>query len=205
MSNTIDQAAISTEDLLAVTLAELEDMDIFAFADFSDEEDPEAPQGWRIADDGCAEWAVQKIAAERAELARLKALAHDQIARIEEKLAAAEKRCENGTRFLTSKLEEYFRTVPHKTTKTQETYRLLSGTLKLKKGGVTMKQDEAALVEYLKATGQTDYVKTVETACWGDFKKRLEIVGGAVVDKETGEIVQGVELVSKPDAFTVDA
>ena len=36
------------------------------------------------------------------------------------------------------------------------------------------------------------FIKTEEKPRWGDFKKRLEIMGGSVVDKETGEIVEGV-------------
>lgn len=202
MNNAIEQATHdSTVELMAATLEELEALNMEAFAY---QEEPEQPHEWRIADDGCADWAVQKIAEERAELARIKELAEAQIARIEEKLAAAERRCENGTRFLTGKLAEYFGTVPHKKTKTTESYRLLSGSLKMKLGGVSMKQDDAKLVEFLKASGQTDYIKVTEAPKWGDFKKRLEVVGGSVVDKESGEIIEGVELITKPDVFTVE-
>lgn len=202
MNKAIEQAAeISTADLMAATLEELEGLNMDAFAY---QEEPETHAQWKIADDGCADWAVNKIAEERAELARIEELAEAQIARIEEKLAAARKRCENGTRFLTGKLAEYFATVPHKKTKTQETYRLLSGTLKMKLGGVTMKQDDTKLLEFLKASGQNEYIKITEAPKWGDFKKRLEIQGTDVVDMETGEIVEGVQLIEKPDTFTVD-
>lgn len=185
----------------AVTLDELESIDMEAFAY---EEEPEGPRMWRIKDDGCADWAVQKIAEERAELSRIKALAEDQIKRIEEKVAAAEKRYENGTAFLQSKLLEYFETVPHKTTKTKHSYRLLSGTLVKKIGGTTMQKDDAKLIQFLKDSGNTDYIKTKEEPKWGEYKKNLEIIGGSVVDKNTGEIVEGVELETKPDTFTVE-
>lgn len=121
-----------------------------------------------------------------------------------EKLAAAERRYENGTRFLTGKLAEYFETVPHKATKTKESYRLLSGTLTRKYGGAQMKQDDAQLVQYLKDSGQLEFIKTEEKPKWGEFKKRLEIMGGSAVDKETGEIVEGVQIIEKPDTFSVD-
>lgn len=204
MSNATDQVQAvpgSTAEMMAATLEELEALDMEAFAY---QEEPEQPHEWRIADDGCAEWAVKKIGTERAELARIKELAEAQIARIEEKLAAAERRCENGTRFLTGKLAEYFGTVPHKKTKTTESYRLLSGSLKMKLGGVSMKQDDEKLVEFLKASGQNEYIKITEAPKWGDFKKRLEIVGGSVVDKESGEIIEGVALIQKPDTFVVE-
>lgn len=189
------------QELPAATLDELEGMDMAAFAY---QEQPEGPREWRSADDSCADWAVCKIAEERAELARIKALAEEQIARIEEKVTAAEKRCENGTRFLTAKLAEYFETVPHKKTKTKHSYRLLSGTLAKKIGGVTMKQNDEKLLEFLKASGNDDMIQTTEKPKWGEFKKRLEIMGGQIVDSTTGEIVEGVEFVEKPDTFTVE-
>lgn len=186
----------------AVTLDELEGMDDALWVQEETEDTPRP--AWRITDDGCADWACRKIAEEKAELDRIRELADAQIQKIEEKVAAAERRFQNGTRFLTGKLAEYFETVPHKTTKTKASYRLLSGTLTRKFGGTTMKQDDEKLVQFLKGSGQLEFIKTEEKPRWGDFKKRLEIMGGSVVDKETGEIVEGVTVETKPDTFTVD-
>lgn len=49
-----------------------------------------------------------------------------------------------------------------------------------------------------------DMIQTTEKPKWGEFKKRLEIVGGQIVDKTTGELVEGVQIIEKPDTFTVD-
>lgn len=185
----------------AVTMDELESM---TMDDFAQEDQDGIFRDWRIADDGCADWAVSKIAAERAELDRIKALAKEQIDRIKMKVEAAEKRCEKGTAFLTSKLAQYFETVEHKKTKTQHTYRLLSGRLVKKLGGTALKQDEQKLLEYLKASGQTELIKTEESPRWGDFKKHLQVEGGQVIDTTTGEIVECVSIEEKPDVFTVD-
>ena len=199
-----EATAATVEQAPAVTLDELEGMDMSVFGqDETEAEDAPRP-AWRITDDGCADWACRKIAEEKAELDRIRELADAQIQKIEEKVAAAERRFQNGTRFLTGKLAEYFETVPHKTTKTKASYRLLSGTLTRKFGGTTMKQDDEKLVQFLKNSGQLEFIKTEEKPKWGDFKKRLEIMGGSVVDKETGEIVEGVTVETKPDTFTVD-
>ncbi len=186
----------------AVTLDELEGMDD---ALWTQDEAEDAPRpAWRITDDGCADWACRKIAEEKAELDRIRELADAQIQKIEEKVAAAERRFQNGTRFLTGKLAEYFETVPHKTTKTKASYRLLSGTLTRKFGGASMEKDDDKLVEFLKASGNLEFIETEEKPKWGEYKKRLEIMGGSVVDKETGEIVDGVKAIEKPDTFSVD-
>ena len=202
--NVGDALAELAEELAAppaVTLDELDSMDMTIF--YSDEEKAARPE-WRITDDSCADWALQKIREEREELNRIRELAAEQMARIDMKLAAAERRYENGTNFLTAKLAEYFNTVPHKKTKTTESYRLLSGTLKMKLGGTTMKQDDEKLLEYLKSSGNEDMIAIAEKPKWGEFKKRLSIIAGQVVDASTGEIVEGVEIVQNPDKFTVD-
>ena len=151
---------------------------------FDAEETESAPRpAWRITDDGCADWACRKIAEEKTELDRITALGESQIEKIQQRIDAAQRRYENGTRFLTGKLAEYFETVPHKTTKTKHSYRLLSGTLVKKIGGSAMKQDDDALLAYLKASGNEDMIQNTEKPKWGDFKKRLEIVGGQ--DRQT--------------------
>ena len=190
-------AAITSEELPATSLEELEQLDL---GSVQQEERPP----FRITDDRCADWAVRKIADERAEYDRLKALADEQIAAITEKLDAAKRRLENGTAFLTSCLSSYFQTVPHKTTKTTEKYRLLSGTLTLKKGGIKTKQDDTKLVPWLKANGYGDYVKVEESAKWGELKKKLIFTGTVATVAETGEIVEGVTAYEAPDTFTVD-
>lgn len=199
--NAVDEVfAAMEQEGPAVTVDELEGMNM---EDLTAEE-PGAAKVFKITDDSLADWAVRKIADERAELARLKELADEQIARIMEKVAAAEKRCENNTSFMTSKLAEYFETVPHKETKTKHSYRLLSGALVKKIGGVSMEKDDEKLLEYFKNSGNDDMIQTIEKPKWGEFKKRLEIVGGQIVDTDTGEIVEGVEIVTKADTFVVE-
>ena len=198
-----EQAAAQPE-APAASLDWLEGADLSVYYEDEPEAQDTTPAPWRIADDGAADWAVRKIAEERAELARIRELAEAEIERIEAKLAAAEKRCENGTRFLTAKLAEYFSTVPHKATKTKESYRLLSGTLTMKIGGTQMKQDDEALLAFLKQSGNDDMIQITEKPRWGEYKKRLQIVGGSVVDSQTGEIVEGVTVIEKPNTFSVD-
>lgn len=167
------------ELLPAATLDELEQVDLGTVA-----EGERAP--FRITDD------------------RLKALADEQIAAINEKVAAARKRMENGTSYLTSCLADFFATVPHKETKTTEKYRLLSGTLTFKKGTTKTKLDEAKLVPWLKANGYGELVKVEESTRWADLKKLLSYTGDIATLTETGEIVEGVTVYETPGIFTVD-
>ena len=148
--------------------------------------------------------ATLQIAEERSEYNRLKDLADQQKAAIEEKVEAARRRMENGTAFLTSCLADFFNTVPHKTTKTTEKYRLLSGTLTLKKGTVKATVDDAKLVPWLRENGYGDLVKVEESAKWGELKKLLAYTGEIATIQSTGEIVEGVTAYETPATFTVD-
>lgn len=67
------------EALPAVTLDELEQVDLGTV-----EQGERAP--FRITDDRCADWAIRKIAEERSEYNRLKELADQQKAAIEEEV-----------------------------------------------------------------------------------------------------------------------
>lgn len=183
-------AEAPAEVLPAVTLDELEQVDLGTV-----EQGERAP--FRITDDRCADWAIRKIAEERSEYNRLKDLADQQKAAIEEKVEAARRRMENGTAFLTSCLADFFNTVPHKTTKTTEKYRLLSGTLK-----ATV--DDAKLVPWLRENGYGDLVKVEESAKWGELKKLLAYTGEIATIQSTGEIVEGVTAYETPATFTVD-
>ena len=74
-----EEASAATADMLpAITLDELEQVDLGSVA-----QDERAP--FRITDDRCADWAIRKIAEERSEYNRLKELADQQKAAIEEK------------------------------------------------------------------------------------------------------------------------
>lgn len=182
-----DVEATTTQEpelLPAATLDELEQVDLGTVA-----EGERAP--FRITDDRCADWAIRKIADE-------------QIAAINEKVAAARKRMENGTSYLISCLADFFATVPHKETKTTEKYRLLSGTLTFKKGTTKTKLDEAKLVPWLKANGYGELVKVEESTRWADLKKLLSYTGDIATLTETGEIVEGVTVYETPGIFTVD-
>lgn len=179
--------------------------DFFELDDVLDtyEQDEEKAQGWSIQNDSAADWAVRKIHAEREELERLEKIARAEVDRIAETIAAARLRYKGRTAFLTSKLREYFGHVPHKETKTTEKYQLLSGALVYTKPAKTYDKDDAALLAFLKESGRTEFIKTTEAPAWGEYKKRLEIVGDHAVDTETGEIVECVRVVEKPEAFDV--
>lgn len=167
------------------------------------EQQEDAEKGFSITDDNTADWALKKIAEERKELERLKSIAEQQVEEIQLKVKHLEETTERKTAFLKGCLAQYFETVPHKATKTQETYKLLSGSLVFKLPKQNMVKDDAKLLEYFHKNNMEEYIKTEEKPVWSEFKKTLSIVDGNVIDTSTGEIVEAVKAEETPGVFDV--
>lgn len=162
------------------------------------------PDAFSITDDGTANWAVKKIAETRAETERIKAIAVDEIATLQHRIAKLEAETARRTGFLEACLRDYMRTVPksmvHKTP-TQEKYRLLDGDLIWKDQNPDINRDDTVLLPWLKKH-RPDMVEVTEKLTWGEFKKTLEVKGTAMVTDE-GEIVPGIKVSPIPPKFTV--
>ena len=169
-----------------------------------DPDEDQQIQRWRITDDGCADWALKKIKLEKDEHDRIVALAEQEITRLKDQIERADRRYEQNTSFLTSMLAQFFETVPHKKTKTgTESYRLLNGQLVKKPAAIKLQPDDEKLVAWLRAAGREDLIKVETKAMWGELKKKIEMVGTVAMIPDTGEIVDGIDVVEVPPAFSV--
>lgn len=155
-----------------------------------------------IDNDRKADWAIRKIKTERAERDRLVALADEQIRELMEKKRELTERCETRTAHLGMLLRLYFDTVETTATKTQETYKLLSGKLVLKRQAPEYQRDETALLPWAKEN-MPGLVQVKESVAWGELKKLTALDGESVVLAETGEVVPGVVAVHREDVFEV--
>ena len=155
-----------------------------------------------INDDGKAEWALNKIAEEKVEMQRMINVANSMIIKYQEKIEVYQKQFESKTAFLKEQLRQYFETVPHKTTKTQETYKLPSGTLKLKKQNPEYIRDEEKLLIWAKVN-KPEHVKVKESVNWAELKKELKFVDDKALT-EDGEIVDGVIASERPSVFDIE-
>ena len=167
---------------------------------FSIENDSE---NWKIDNDVSAEWALSKIREEKAEAQRLINVCESQILFYETEAEKAKDSLEQKTGYLKTLLLDYFGRVPHKKTKTQESYKLPSGTLKLKFPGPKYERDDTKLVRWLKDRQMTDFVEVKESPKWGELKKVTKTAGDKVVS-EDGEVIEGVTAVERAPEFTVD-
>ena len=151
-----------------------------------------------------ADWAISKIAEERARAEFFINCAKEEKARLDSQIKDAEKKLENATSFLTSKLGQFLENeeVPKKETKTQISVTLPAGKIvkKLPKtefimqGGedVTKHKSDEDFIKEIKGIDES-FIKQTEEVMWGDLKKKLAVDDdGGVYVKDTGEYIESI-------------
>lgn len=169
----------------------------------------EEKEAWKVNDDLAADWSIDKIREIKAEFNRFEMVVKEKMYQLEMALNKEREKMERETGFFEFKLQEYFKSIEDKAkeTKTQKSYKLPSGTLKLKKAAISFNYDKSKLLETAKLNNNMkDYIKIVEEFKWAEFKKTLEIKGDSIVNKDTGEEVEieGLGIEEKPEQFIVE-
>ena len=154
------------------------------------------PEGFVIDTDVKAKWAADKIREARADRDYWVKWYKDKIAEIETQT-------DFNTMNLERMLAEYFKTVPHKKTKTQESYSIPGAKLILKTQNPEYKRDDKTVIDWLKKNNMTDFIKVKEELDWSGLKGATATLEGNVVT-EDGEIVPGIEVVEREAKFMVD-
>lgn len=169
-------------------------------------EAPESDDRFRIDDDHKAEWAMRLIADERAEAERLNAVRRQMIEDYTEQIRRENEMLEKRTSALTAMLMDYFETVPHKGTKTQESYQLPSGKLVRKYPAPKIERDDAAMIAWLRENDLERFIKVKESPAWDELKKSsVSFDGdGCAIYTPTGEIMEGVAAVPQEPVFKLE-
>lgn len=150
-----------------------------------------------VDNDQKAEWAARKIREARQDTQKWTEY-------YERQLSAIRRANEDTEAYFAALLADYFDTVPHKATKTQESYSLPSCKLVLKAQQPEFSRDEVALCDYLDKKGRDDLVKITRRADWAALKKTLKAMeDGTCVDAD-GEVVEGVQAFSRMLEFKIE-
>lgn len=150
---------------------------------------PNEINGFTVISDLQCEYCLKKIRKATEQHDRLVELAKAEIEELQEKIKELDAKLESETGYLKSLLFDYFNKVEHKETKTQESYKLLSGSLVFKKPTQKMEPNREKLLEYVKANNMPEFVKTKEDVDWAAYKKECQIVGDKVVNIQTGDLL----------------
>ncbi len=149
-----------------------------------------------IDTDAKAEWALAKIREARADRDRW-------VEWYKAKIAEITEQTDFDTMNLERMLADYFATVPHKKTKTQESYKLPGGKLVMKTQNPEYTRDDKAVIAWLKENGMPQFVKVEEKLAWQELKDATAVFEGHIVT-EDGEIVPGIEVTNREAKFVVE-
>ena len=155
-----------------------------------------------VCDDYTADKALERLEQAKRDFDRAKEIGQRRIEEITAQMQAAEERYQQVAQPIKQQLTAYLRTADCRETKTRYSYQLLSGKVILKKPSKKLVPDRKALAEYLQESGKTEYIKLTPEPAWGEYKKRLQILAGNVIDTETGEVVSGVTVEDLPEELT---
>lgn len=150
-----------------------------------------------VDNDSKADWAMRKIAEARKNTAMWEAHFRAQ-------MDAIRKEGEETEAYFTALLLDYFRAQPKHETKTQAKYKLPSGDLVLKRQQPEYQRDDTKLVECLMHGDLSQYVKLTPSVDWSALKAACTVTeDGALVDQDSGLVLDGVRAVPRPDKFEV--
>ena len=138
-------------------------------------EEPEA--GFVCDDDQKAEWCLLQIRRAQAEKERWKA--HYKAA-----LDSVTASCDETIGRMEMFLHGYFKTVPHKRTKTEENYPLPSGKIMMKAQNTSFDYDEETVIAWLKEHKGGQFVKVKEALDWDGLKSTLNVMVETVADED---------------------
>ena len=168
----------------------------------------EEPKAYEIRDDIEAERALQKIDEINAREQRIVETSRKWIKYYEDVIQDYTDKCSRERDYYLGPLRAYFEGLGPKAKrrgKTQETYDLPSGVLRLKYPAPKYVRDDERLLAWLKEQGKEEYIKTkvTETPDWASLKLTTTIHDGQVVNDD-GQVVEGVKAEEQPPKFEVE-
>lgn len=169
-------------------------MEDYSLVDIVQQENAE--RGKYIRDDVDAERALKRLHALRKEREEL-------LTSYKERMEAIQRRYDMDVAIIEDMLADYFGRVPHRKTKTQESYQLANGRLAMKRQEPEYSFDNPRVVDWLKQNAQR-YVKVEEKPDWLNLKKLVAVEGDRVVFAETGEYIPGITAERRDDKFTIN-
>ena len=153
-------------------------------------------QEFVIDTDAKAQWALKQIKEKRDDRDAW-------VAWYEQKIKEIKEQTDFETMNLERMLADYFATVKHKKTKTQESYSLPGGKLILKVQNPEFKHKDADVIAWLKTHMDGKFIKVKEELDWAGLKEVSAALDGKLWS-EDGEEIPGIEVINREAKFIVE-
>ena len=175
-----------------------------------EEQDADQEERFKIENDVQADWALEKIIDLKEKQKENEELAEERKAPLEKKIAKIEAWQDQQNEKLQDNIEYFEGILTEYAMKLKEddedlkTHSLPFGKLRFRKQRPKWKYHESMLLNSLKKAGRDDLIKIKESVDKRELKKQVDVAGSQVVDLETGEIIEGVEVQERGEKFSID-
>ena len=158
---------------------------------------------YKVTDDKGANWALRKLKELKAKREEKEEQAKEYIRDIEVWLEEECNSIDSDINYFEGLLTEYATEIKEQDPKLK-THKLPFGKLQFRKQRPKWVYDDYLLVKSVEGVGLDDLIKVTKSVSKSNLKKMVEVVGNRVVNKETGEIIEGVIIEERGEKFTID-
>ena len=162
-----------------------------------------APEdGFKVNDESKANWALRKIKELQEEKEKNIAFAEKEISNIDLWLSQENEKAQRDIDYFQGLLSAYALEKRDEDPKFKS-LKLPNGSIRFKKQQPAFKYDNAALLDYLKKSEETDLIRIKEEPNKSAIKKLFIVQDDSLINPNTGEIVEGVTIEKRDDKFEV--
>lgn len=165
-------------------------------------------EGFVVNDDNKATWCLRKIKHFKNKQENNKELAEKQINEIKKEIREVEQwleeensKLDNSIEFMESKLYSYAQQLRREDPELK-TYKLPFGQLQFRKQRPKWKYDNDKLLSFAEEKYKA-LIKVKRSVDKRKLKSQAKIIGGKVIIEKTGEVIEGVKVIERPEKFKV--
>lgn len=171
--------------------------------EYLDQKEGVNDEHFTIEDESQANWALRKIKQLQDEKEKNVSLANAEIEKIEEWLNATNDQVQQSIDYFQSLLAEYAME-QRKNDPKFKSLKLPNGRIGFRKQQPKWEYDNEKVIEALKASERDDLIRVKEEPDKSAIKKAFKVAENKVINPDTGEVVEGITIEQREDAFSVE-
>jgi len=168
--------------------------------DYLDEQEQVNDERFIVDDDQKANWALRKISELQKEVERNTKLAEQEIDKIKQWETTQNKQIGDSILYFEGLLNEY--AIKQREIDPEfKSMSLPNGRFGFRKQQPKWKYNDKEVLSYLESAEMEDLIRTTRVPNKAEIRKVFEVVDDKVINKETGEVVEGIEIEHRPEQF----
>ena len=168
--------------------------------DYLDEQEQVNDERFIVDDDQKANWALRKISELQKEVERNTKLAEQEIDKIKQWETTQNKQIGDSILYFEGLLNEY--AIKQREIDPEfKSMSLPNGRFGFRKQQPKWEYNDEKVLSYLEQAGMNDLIRTTRVPNKAEIRKIFEVVDDKVINKETGEVVEGIEIEQREEKF----